>query len=89
MPHNVTSMMCNRLNGPPWHNKGVPVEGLATAADEEAWRAMAQTPLARRDAERYFRSVFRREELEEEPDDGAIRPSVPAERRRKSCQTWR
>lgn len=33
MPDNVTSMMWNRENGPPWHGKGVAVEGLATAAE--------------------------------------------------------
>lgn len=33
MPDNVTSMMWNRGNGPPWHGKGKPVNGLATAAE--------------------------------------------------------
>lgn len=33
MPDNVTSMVYNRRNGPPWHGKGVGVEGLATAAE--------------------------------------------------------
>jgi phage/plasmid-like protein (TIGR03299 family) len=33
MPDRVSSMMWNRQNGPPWHDKGVPVEGLATAAE--------------------------------------------------------
>lgn len=33
MPDNVTSMMYNQRNGPPWHGKGVPVKGLATAAE--------------------------------------------------------
>lgn len=33
MPDLVTSMMWNRENGPPWHGKGVSVQGLATAAE--------------------------------------------------------
>ncbi|HXH07689.1 MAG TPA: hypothetical protein VNI83_13990 [Vicinamibacterales bacterium] len=33
MPDNVTSMAYNQRNGPPWHGKGVPVDGLATAAE--------------------------------------------------------
>lgn len=33
MPDNVTSMMYNMQNGPPWHGKGKPVNGLATAAE--------------------------------------------------------
>lgn len=32
MPDNVTSMMWNKENRPPWHGKGVSVKGLATAA---------------------------------------------------------
>lgn len=33
MPDGVTSMMFNEQNGPPWHRKGKPVRGLATASD--------------------------------------------------------
>jgi len=33
MPDNVTSMMFNDENGPPWHGKGEPVKGLATARE--------------------------------------------------------
>ncbi len=33
MPDNVTSMMYNEASGPPWHKKGVSVNGLATAAE--------------------------------------------------------
>src|SRR5438067_1000030 len=37
MPDRVTSMAWNRETGPPWHGKGTPLEGLATA--EECIRA--------------------------------------------------
>lgn len=33
MPDNVTAMAYNSEKGPPWHGKGVPVRGLATAAE--------------------------------------------------------
>jgi phage/plasmid-like protein (TIGR03299 family) len=33
MPDNVTTMAYNSEKGPPWHGKGVPVRGLATAAE--------------------------------------------------------